>query len=642
MTNERTKKSDNVELRGPAAESLRLCRRATGKPATDHRLIHGATGLTAGFHENDLGPYPSETVASERRSGTGGFDTRGKNRRWDVLVFCLLLVGAFAQAVRGQTQEPRFKPVPMNPGPLGPAGYITLVPVDDRPAAGQSAQMVGAVADHRVTTPPREMLGHFTTPGDPARIEQWLRAQDYSKTDAIVVSVDMLAYGGLTASRRSGVSFEDASKRLEFFRWFKLKYPRAPVYALSAITSAAPTASVESGGSYDKLARWAELKDRVPKTNDQELAAELGQLNRDLDPKVIEAYSAARDRNLRVNLAMLELVKADVVNEMVLLQEDAREFGLHRQDQAALRERLRRLGLESRVTIHNGVDAAAISLVSRAVLDKFLSKVRVAIIYSSEKSRDQVPPLADSPLQFLVESQVRAAGGVPVGEYDKSDYTLFVSAPGTSEEEFDLFLKKLIKELKGARYIALADVLFPKPQFKGADERVIAALKRENLLDRLAGYAAWNTAGDTLGAVIPHANMRVFYKTKLNDGVERTSRAEAAHLEFLFHRYLEDYLYHDIVRFDVNRGLREESSGGLDLLAPERYARVNRDVEQKLRAAIETFFDENFRNRAHTLAYYKNVKRAITALGLKDLKIYLPWPRTLEVSVDYKLDYVTN
>jgi len=549
-----------------------------------------------------------------------------------------------ARAQESRQQQPKLKPVPMNPGPLGSAGYITLVPIDDRPAVGQFAQMIGKIADHRVTAPPREMLGRFTQPGDTARIEQWLRAQDYSKNDALIVSVDMLAYGGLVASRRHGVTFDEAKKRLEFFRWFKQKNPRVPVYAFSTIMRVAPTATAETRGVHDKLARWAELKDRVPKTKDQNLAAELGQINRELAPKVIEDYLAARSRNLQINLAMLDLVKAGAVNEMILLQDDAREFGLHRQDQAALKDKLKQLGVESRVPIYNGADEGAISLVSRAILDKFLHKLRVAVIYSSEKSREVIAPYEDHPLQYTVESQIRAAGGIPVSEYDKSDYTLFVNAPGTDAEEFDLFLKKMIKELKAVRYIALADLLFPKPHFSGADERVIAALKQENMLDRLAGYAAWNTAGNTLGTAISHANMRVFYKTKLNDGVERTARAEAAHLEFLLHRYAGDYLYHDIVRWEINRRLRDESEDGAATyqLTPEKYERVNGEVERKLREQVEKFFDENFRDRAYTLAYYNNVKRAITLKGLKDLKIYLPWPRTFEVAVEYKLDYTTN
>ncbi|MGH9936553.1 MAG: DUF4127 family protein, partial [Blastocatellia bacterium] len=445
------------------------------------------------------------------------------------LVTALLIASVCqpALAQESRRQEPKLKPVPMNPGPLGSAGYITLVPIDDRPAVGQFAQMVGKIADHRVTTPPREMLGRFTQPGDTARIEQWLRARDYSKNDALIVSVDMLAYGGLIASRRHGVTFDEAKKRLEFFLWFKQKNPRAPVYAFSTIMRVAPTATAETQGVHDK-----------------------------------EDYLAARKRNLQINLAMLDLVKAGAVNEMILLQDDASVSGLHQQDQAALKDRLKQLGIEARVPIYNGADEGAISLVSRAILDKFLHKLRVAVIYSSEKSREVIAPYEDRPLEYSVESQIRAAGGIPVSEYDKSDYTLFVNAPGTDVEEFDLFLKKLIKELKAVRYIALADLVFPEPHFSGADERVIAALKRENLLDRLAGYAAWNTAGNTLGTAIPHANMRVFHKTKLNDGVERTSRAEAAHLEFLLHRYAGDYLYHDIVRLDITRRLREEAENG--------------------------------------------------------------------------------
>ena len=133
-------------------------------------------------------------------------------------VFFCLLVWPVAQAQDSKKQDPRFHPVPMNPGPLGAAGYITLLPIDDRPAVGQFAQMIGAVADHKVSMPPKEMLGKFSMPGDTARLEQWLKSQDYSKTDALIVSVDMLAYGGLVASRTHKVSFDEAKKRLEFFR----------------------------------------------------------------------------------------------------------------------------------------------------------------------------------------------------------------------------------------------------------------------------------------------------------------------------------------------------------------------------------------------------------------------------------------
>jgi len=564
-----------------------------------------------------------------------------------LIVMVGLVATSFAMAVSAQDsskQDPRFKPVPMNPGPLGAAGYITLLPIDDRPAVGQFAQMIGAVADHKVIMPPREMLGRFTQPGDTARMEQWLKSQDYSKTDALIVSVDMLAYGGLVASRTHEVSFDEAKKRLEFFRWFKSKHPRVPVYAFNVIMRVAPTATAASRGIHDKLARWAELKDRAPKSGDRKLAAELEQLSKDLPPAVIDDYLAARKRDLQINLAMLDLVKAGAVNELILLQDDARQYGLHRQDQAVLRTKRKELGLESKVPIYNGADEGALSLVSRAVLDKFLYKLKVAVIYSSEKSRDVIAPYEDQPLQFTVESQIRAAGGIPVSEFDQSDYRLFVSAPGTDDEEFDLFLKKLLKELKDNRHIALADVLFPAPHHSGADERIIQALKRENLFDRFAGYAAWNTAGNALGTAIPHANLRVFFRSKLNDRADRAARTEAAHLEFLLNRFAGDYLYHDIVRQEINARLRAEAR--TDEVAyeftPERYAQINREVSEKLKTRIGQFFAEYFKGRTHRLAIYKGVEKTITVNGLSGLNVYLPWARTFECAIEFKLDYQSN
>lgn len=564
-----------------------------------------------------------------------------------LIVMVGLVAISFAMAVSAQDsskQDPRFKPVPMNPGPLGAAGYITLLPIDDRPAVGQFAQMIGAVADHKVIMPPREMLGRFTQPGDTARLEQWLKSQDYSKTDALIVSVDMLAYGGLVASRTHKVSFDEAKKRLEFFRWFKSKHPRVPVYAFNVIMRVAPTATAATRGIHDKLARWAELKDRAPKSGDRKLASELEQLTKDLPSAVIDDYLAARKRDLQINLAMLDMVKSGTVNELILLQDDARQYGLHRQDQAVLRTKRKELGLESKVQVYNGADEGALSLVSRAVLDKFLYKLKVAVVYSSEKSRDVIAPYEDQPLQFTVESQIRAAGGIPVSEFDQSDYRLFVNAPVTDDEEFDLFLKKLLKELKDNRHIALADVLFPAPHHSGADERIIQALKRENLFDRFAGYAAWNTAGNALGTAIPHANLRVFFRSKLNDRADRAARTEAAHLEFLLNRFAGDYLYHDIVRQEINARLRAEAKTDEVVyeFTPERYAQINREVSENLKTRIEQFFVEYFKGRTHRLAIYKGVEKTITVNRLNGLNVYLPWARTFECAIEFKLDYQSN
>ena len=60
---------------------------------------------------------------------------------------------------------------------------------------------------------------------------------------------------------------------------------------------------------------------------------------------------------------------------------------------------------------------------------------------------------------------------------------------------------------------------------------------------------------------------------------------------------------------------------------------------KKLKSEIEKFFAENFQSKSYPLAYYDNIKREITLKGLRDMKIHLPWPRTFEVVIEYKLDF---
>ncbi len=81
------------------------------------------------------------------------------------------------------------------------AERIFLVPLDNRPAAGQFAQMIGAMASIQVVMPPYETLGRFVQPGDPEAILSWLEAQSFSDVPAAIINTDMIAYGGLIASR---------------------------------------------------------------------------------------------------------------------------------------------------------------------------------------------------------------------------------------------------------------------------------------------------------------------------------------------------------------------------------------------------------------------------------------------------------
>ena len=88
---------------------------------------------------------------------------------------------------------------------------VALVPLDDRPQCLQDLVLLGEVADAEVITLPRVVLGRFLKTGDGAAIARWLDGLDLTTLDAVVVSTDMLAYGGLMGSRVPRVFEADGS-----------------------------------------------------------------------------------------------------------------------------------------------------------------------------------------------------------------------------------------------------------------------------------------------------------------------------------------------------------------------------------------------------------------------------------------------
>ncbi len=161
-----------------------------------------------------------------------------------ILLFCFALFNVPATA----QNQPKM------------SSRILLVPLDDRPPTVQFVVKMGEIGDARVVAPPREMLGRFTEAGKPDEIIKWLKAQDLKSFDAAIVALDMVAYGGLVASRVHGdTNAETALARIEILRELKKTNPRMPVYAQSVIMRLAPTGTGANESYRQKLADWAEV-----------------------------------------------------------------------------------------------------------------------------------------------------------------------------------------------------------------------------------------------------------------------------------------------------------------------------------------------------------------------------------------------
>ena len=115
--------------------------------------------------------------------------------------------------------------------------------MDDRPVTSQLPVMLGRIAGVRVEAPPRDLIGRFLDPGHSDDLIAWLnREAAKPQAGAFVVSTDMLAYGGLTASRVPGPSYADAVFRLRALAQLRLEHPGAWIGAFGTIMRLAPPA----------------------------------------------------------------------------------------------------------------------------------------------------------------------------------------------------------------------------------------------------------------------------------------------------------------------------------------------------------------------------------------------------------------
>ena len=110
---------------------------------------------------------------------------------------------------------------------------IAFVPIDNRPVCYTLPEQICAMDGNiRLYMPSREWLGDLTKYADVDKIFQWLK--DLPKVDAIILSLDTVAYGGLISSRRSNDSFEKIKERIEKLKEI-LKDKHAEIYAFSSI-----------------------------------------------------------------------------------------------------------------------------------------------------------------------------------------------------------------------------------------------------------------------------------------------------------------------------------------------------------------------------------------------------------------------
>lgn len=501
------------------------------------------------------------------------------------------------------------------------AERILLVPLDSRPAAGQFAQLIGRIDGVEVRMPTYEVLGRFTTQGNPDRILDWLEDQDLKEVTALVISTDMICYGGLIASRVSDVSTVVATRRLQRLVEIKKKNPHVKLYLFSSTMRLTPTATRRASQTRLSIARYEELKDMAERTSNPDAKIQMAAWRRKIPKADVEQYEATRARNHSIQMKLIEMTKESAIDFLVIGQDDAMEFGPHVVETANMKQLVSQLDLKWKVYFCEGVDQDSSVLLSRALLKEANWTPRVRVVYSDEKGKELHANFESNRIEESLSQQLLASGARPMEKEGEFDYTLYLNTPKRREAPFREFLEQLKTDLDKGLPVAVADINLGSNGL--ADPDLFNTLWEQDRLLHLLSYAGWNTAGNTIGTTIPAANVYLLAR-KLNfDPLAR----EVAQREFLIHRFVNDYAYHKYTRPSayqlIDEGHREEIYG-------DEWDEVNTYVSNNLQKQLKTFFEQGFLNRTFTAG---DVQYRFT--GLDGSKVWLPWPRPYEVRLEF-------
>lgn len=488
-----------------------------------------------------------------------------------------------------------------------PIHRILFIPLDDRPPCLQFPEKMGLIGRIELVSPPRELLGKFTDVGKSEEIIAWLDKQDLRLFDAAIISVDMIAYGGLVGSRVPKVTLDQAKNRLTIVERLRKKAPTLTLFGSSVIMRLAPTADGSREAYREKTAKWAEISLDPAETE------HVQKLENEIPLDVRQEYQKTRQRNHEINQLALHWVAKGIFDYLILSQDDAKPRGMHVQERERLVEWVKAQNLGSRVAIQPGADEVSMLLLGRFLSQKRGYRPKIQVVFSDTRMAKQAMPYEDRALHQTVSFHILATGAVEVQDPAQADLIFYVFT-SRHEKGRALSFAQVIAQGQSHRKVGIivADI-DPIGDLQGGDSVFTEALGKQGILPTLFGYACWNTAGNTLGTALPHGLMygysvqyRLFKKS--NNPHQRW---------FMQNRLLDDYAYHSLVRPKALAEIRRKGWSAFKL-QPDQRDEIQAYCLQNLEQLISQ-------------------KPDWVLTPVRNVSLTLPWDRTFEAEIDFQI-----
>ena len=455
---------------------------------------------------------------------------------------------------------------------------LLFVPLDGRPVTMDIVVDLARAAGVDVRTPERSLLSDRFRPGEVDRVWEWLEREAAGGATALIASIETLCFGGLVASRKSEVGFEDILPRLH--RFYQIA-ARIPTY-VSAVIPRTPQQPTDEDASY-----W--------KTGDQ------------------AAMLRHRRRHLELNSDLISAASREVLRYLLIGQDDTTPGSPSEADRATLQKHAAAASA-STALLTSGTDELNARLFARWLNDLTGDAPTFELLYTHPDTTDRVPRYEAFPLRHTVEEHVRSAGAhITSG----GDILLWVHNFTGGQREavhqmgdldpgrIEVVLNTAQEAVRRERVVALADVCYAN----GADRALVARLLAEPRFAGIVAYAGWNTCSNSLGSTVAYATVAYHLRAATVPGNDRI------YWPAFFTRILDDWAYQSLIRPELTRWV--ETRGGSSSDLGEHEASLEAMALEKLR-------EEALPALQHSFAYHPvKLQRAV-----------FPWHRLFEIGLE--------
>ena len=493
---------------------------------------------------------------------------------------------------------------------------IVYLPLDERPCNyAFPAFLSENNRDFTLVKPEKEILGNKKAPASFPAVKEFLLCE-CRDAYALVLSVDMLLYGGIVPSRLHKESKEELCVRLATLEALKAENPALKIYAFALIMRCPSySSSDEEPDYYETCGREIFLRGQA--VHKYELGmldkTEYEETIRALDEKIgsnLDDFLSRRATNLCALVQAVAYV-GNVIEKFVIPQDDSSPYGYTAIDQRKVKDLLNKSG--KRVDIYPGADEVGMTLLAAAVNGLKGCSPKICPVYPKEECKNVVPLYEDREVYKSIAAQIENAGCTLTEDREEADVLLFCNLPvgkmkNISERnekheqyekrDLEAFTREMKLAYEAGKRVAAADIAY----CNGGDEEWALLLEKEVGLFNLAGYAGWNTSSNTLGTTICQSVLHYYYG--------RTP----AHDAFTAERVYEDLGYCGYVRKYVCDEILPDLPG-LDYFHADG---KKGEVSKLVRSLLHLYAAKKFPKIAE-------------AYGISDCE--MPWSRMFEVGL---------